>query len=314
VSHRLGPNLYIKSSYLCAFKVMITAELPSERSLLRYWLLVPLAVVLLIVLAYPFGYSFFISFHNYELTSLDDIRFVGLSNYTELLHDDSYWNSISNTLIFVVGAVSIETFLGLGLALLIQKLGVFRNFILAVLLTPMFITPIAVGLMFRFLLNSQMGVIPLYLSALGIEVDWFSSELALLSIILIDVWQWTPFMLLLILAGLESLPNAPFEAAKVDGATAWFTFINVTLPLLRPVMVVAIIIRGVDASKVFEYVYAITRGGPGDRTEMILFHVYKEGFRFFRMGNAAAMSFILVTILLCAVFSIIYFLKFKRDY
>jgi multiple sugar transport system permease protein len=115
------------------------------------------------------------------------------------------------------------------------------------------------------------------------------------------VWQWTPFMLLLMLAGLESLPPEPFEAARVDGAGPWFTFVRVTLPLLRPVIAVAVLIRALDAFKVFEYIFAITRGGPGTATETIQLQVYKTGFQFFRLGEAAAMAMVLVVIVLAMV-------------
>ncbi len=257
-----------------------------------------------VIMAYPLLFSAWISFFDYRLTRLQDVRFRGLDNYAFILSDAPFGRALANTVTFVVGAVSMELVLGLGLALLVQKLVRFQNFARAVLLAPMFITPIAVGLMFRFLLNSELGVIPYYLAVVGVEVAWFDERLALFSIMLIDTWQWTPFMLLMFLAGLEALPKDPFEAARVDGASAWTTFWNLTLPLLKPVILVALIIRALDAFKVFEYVWAITRGGPGDATETILFHIYKTGFRFFRMGEAAAMAFVLVAILLILVTSL----------
>jgi len=254
-----------------------------------------------LIMAYPLLFSGWISFFDYRLTRLQDVRYQGLDNYAFILSDAPFGRALLNTMTFVVGAVSMELVLGLGLALLLQKLVRFQNFARAVLLAPMFITPIAVGLMFRFLLNSQLGVIPYYLGVIGIEIAWFDERLALFSIMLIDTWQWTPFMLLMFLAGLEALPKDPFEAARVDGASAWMTFWNLTLPLLKPVILIAIVIRALDAFKVFEYVWAITRGGPGDATETILFHIYKTGFRFFRMGEAAAMAFVLIAILLLLV-------------
>ncbi len=268
---------------------------------LRHRLLLPLTLVLGAVLVYPLLFSFWVSLHRYELTRLQDVRFVGLRNYLRLFEDPSFWNAILNTLTFVFGAVTIELVLGFALALLLHRLPRCRHLARALLLTPMFVTPIAVGLMFRFLLNQQLGVVPWLLGGLGLSVDWFGPGMALFSIILIDVWQWTPFMLLLLLAGLESLPKAPFEAARIDGASAWMTFTRVTLPLMKPVLLVAIVIRGLDAFKVFEYVYAITRGGPGGSTETILFYIYKVGFRFFRMGEAAAMAYVLVVITLALV-------------
>lgn len=276
---------------------------------LKYRLLIPLFLVLLTILIYPLAFSFWVSLHDYELTALGEVQFSGLANYIGLGGNASYWNALKNTLIFVFVAVGLQTIIGFSLALLLYQARRFRNFFRAVLLTPMFITPIAVGLMFRFLLNLQLGVLPYLLDKVGVTIDWFSPRLALFSIVLIDVWQWTPFMLLLLLAGLESLPTEPFEAARVDGASAWSTFWKITLPLMRPIVIVALIIRMLDAFKVFEYIYAITRGGPGERTETILYHIYKVGFRFFRMGEAASMAYTLILITLGLVAVLYYNMK-----
>jgi len=277
---------------------------------LRFRLILPLALALAAIMVYPLVFSAWISVHDYRLTRIDDVRFEGIGNYAYILTDGPFWNALTNTLVFVFGAVGLELVLGLSLALLLQRLVRLQNVARSILLAPMFITPIAVGLMFRFLLNSELGVIPHYLGAIGIGVDWFGPGMALFSIILIDVWQWTPFMVLMFLAGLEALPKSPFEAARVDGASAWMTFWNLTLPMLRPVILVALIIRALDAFKVFEYVYAITRGGPGDATETIQFFIYKTGFRFFRLGEAAAMAFVLVTITMVLVVAL--YLVMKR--
>jgi len=279
---------------------------------LRHKLVLPLVLLLSAVMLYPLAFSVWISFHDYRLTQLNDIKFRGLDNFVFVATDPKFLKAMSNTLLFVFGAVTMELVLGLGLAILVQKLLRFQNIIRSILLAPMFITPIAVGLMFRYLLNSQLGVIPHYLAKIGIVVDWFGPDLALFSIMLIDTWQWTPFMLLMFLAGLESLPKAPFEAARVDGAGAWLTFRSVTLPMLKPVIVVALIIRALDAFKVFEYVYAITRGGPGNATETIMFHIYKTGFRFFRMGEAAAAAFVLILVILVLVIALFVATKSSR--
>lgn len=265
---------------------------------LKIGLVLPLLMVLGAVLAYPLAYSGWISLHDYRLTRLDDVSFEGAGNYAFVLTDPSFWNALTNTLVFVVGAVGLELVLGLGLAIALRSLVRFEGVARAILLAPMFITPIAVGLMFRFLLNAEFGPIPHVLALAGVSIDWFGPDMALFSLILIDAWQWTPFMILMFLAGLEALPTAPFEAARVDGASAWLTFWGLTLPLLRPVILVALIIRALDAFKVFEYVYAITRGGPGDATETMQFIIYQTGFRFFRLGEAAAMAFILVAVMM----------------
>nr|WP_306265586.1 sugar ABC transporter permease [Pararhizobium sp. IMCC3301] len=272
---------------------------------LKHRLVLPLALVLSAVMLYPVAFSAWISLHDYRLTRLNDVRWVGFDNYTFIATDPGFLNAMGNTITFVIGAVTLELVLGLGLAILLQRLVRYQNFIRSTLLAPMFITPIAVGLMFRFLLNSELGVISHYLGVIGISIDWFGPQLALFSIILIDVWQWTPFMVLMFLAGLESLPKSPFEAARIDGASAWLTFRAITLPMLRPVITVAIIIRALDAFKVFEYVFAITRGGPGDATETIMYYIYQAGFRFFRMGEAAAAAFMLIGVILVLVIALV---------
>ena len=277
---------------------------------LKYRLLAPLVLVLGAVIGYPLAFSLWVSLHNYTLTAIGQAKLVGAANYLGLLANPSYWRAIGNTVTFVLVAVGLELILGFGLALLLHHRATpLRHLFRSLLLTPMFITPIAVGLMFRFLLNSQLGIIPQALKALGIHVDWFGSRLALFSLALIDVWQWTPFMLLLLLAGLEALPTEPFEAARVDGASGWNMVRYVTLPLMRPVILAAVVIRMLDAFKVYEYVYAITRGGPGESTETIQYHIYRVGFLYFRMGEAAAMAYTLIIVVLILVILLFYVLR-----
>ncbi|WP_322798478.1 sugar ABC transporter permease [Thermoflexus sp.] len=261
----------------------------------------PLLLLLLAVQGYPMAFAAYISLHDYRLTALHQVQWIGTAQYVGLLENPSYWTAMRNTLIFVFGAVGLELLLGFLLAYLLWRPVPAQNVFRAVLLTPMFVTPIAVGLMFRFLLNNQLGIIPVWLRALGVEIDWFGPDLALFSLILIDVWQWTPLMVLLLLAGLEAMPSEPFEAARVDGASEFQILRHLTIPLLRPVMLAAVLIRMLDAFRVFEYVYAITRGGPGERTETILFHIYRVGFLYFRLGEAAAMAFTLAVVIFILV-------------
>ena len=278
---------------------------------LKYKLVLPLALLLSAIMLYPLAFSGWLSLQDYRLTRLNDVQFVGLENFGLIATDPSFLNAMGNTITFVAGAVTIELVLGLSFALLVQRLNIFRGVARSILLAPMFITPIAVGMMFRFLLNSEIGVIPYHLSKIGITLDWFGPELALFSLIFIDVWQWTPFMFLMFLAGVEALPKVPYEAARVDGAGPWLTFSHITLPMLRPIIVVALIIRALDAFKVFEYVFAITRGGPGNSTETIMYYIYQTGFRFFRMGEAAAGAIMLIGVILILVIALVYFSRPK---
>lgn len=267
---------------------------------IRFRFLAPLLVLLALVVVYPLVYSVWLSFTDRTITN-PQTSFVGLEQYGTLLENGGYGVAMRNTLVFVLLAVGLELALGLSLALALQRQRWARDATRAWLLTPMFVTPIAVGLMFRFLLNQQLGPIPAALDAIGISIDFFGTRLALPTIVAIDVWQWTPFMVLLLLAGLESLPRQPFEAARVDGASRWLTFTRITLPLLRPVIAIAILLRALDAFKVFEYVFATTRGGPGDATETLQYVIYRTGFQFFRLGEAAAMGFVLVAVVLLLV-------------
>ncbi|MQA78135.1 MAG: ABC transporter permease subunit [Streptosporangiales bacterium] len=277
----------------------------------RYRMLLPLVALFLAVVGYPLVNSFYLSLTDYKITDRANLSVVGGRQYVDALTDQGFWGAFGNTAVFVLVAVTVELVVGLALALALQRQRRLRNLTRGLLLAPMFVTPIAVGLLFRFLLNSQLGVVPAVLGSLGVSYDFFGSGKALLTIALIDAWQWTPFMVLLLLAGLESLPSAPFEAARVDGASAWYTFRRVTLPMLRPVVAVAVLIRGLDALKVFEYVYATTRGGPGTETQTLQYYVYQTGIQFFRMGEASAMGYLVLAVVLVAV--IVLFLRIDRQ-
>ncbi|MCS7286870.1 MAG: sugar ABC transporter permease [Anaerolineae bacterium] len=281
---------------------------------LKYRMLFPIVLVLVLIMGYPLVFSFWVSLHDYRLTAIENVQWIGLKQYAMLFKNASYWTAMRNTIVFVVMAVTLELILGFGLAVLLHRpTTLFRHFFRAILLTPMFITPIAVGLMFRYMLNSQLGIIPNLLRLIGIQIDWFGPQLALFSLALIDVWQWTPFMMLLLLAGLEALPSEPFEAARVDGASSWRIIWHITLPMMRPIIIASVIIRMLDAFRVYEYVYAITRGGPGESTETIQYHIYRVGFLYFRMGEASAMAYTLIVVILFLVVLLFYSLRWERE-
>ena len=267
----------------------------------RYRMLAPLVALFVAVVGYPMIYSFWLSLTNYRITRTGQTKFVGLAQYQALLSNDSFWSALMVTATFMVTAVGLELVIGLSLAMALRRQKRVRDFTRSFLLSPMFVTPIAVGLMFRFLLNPQLGPLNLLLEKLHLSYDYFGSGTALFTLAFIDVWQWTPFMVLMLLAGLESLPRAPFEAARVDGASAWLTFRSITIPMLSGVLVVAVLLRGLDAMRVFEYVYAITRGGPGTDTQTIQFLIYQTGIQFFRLGQASAMAYIVLVIVLALV-------------
>jgi len=273
-------------------------------------MMAPLLSVMAVAVGFPLLYSFWLGFTSYQLVSGGVADFVGLDNYIRILSDGDYWTSLSATASYVFLSVTFELIIGLTLALALQSQKWFKNFTRSFLLAPMFITPIAVGLMFRFFLNDQLGAIPYYLDQVGLSYDFFGSGRALVSLAFIDVWQWTPFMVLLLLAGLESIPKQPIEAARVDGANRFYIFRRVTLPMLSPILIVAVLLRGLDALKVFEYVYATTRGGPGIETKTIQYLTYQTGISYYRLAEASAMAFILLVIVLGVI--ILLFRRLER--
>ena len=273
-------------------------------------MMAPLLSVMAVAVGFPLLYSFWLGFTSYQLVSGGVADFVGLDNYTRVLSDPDYWASLSATASYVFLSVTFEVIIGLSLALALQSQKWLTNFTRSFLLAPMFITPIAVGLMFRFFLNDQLGAIPHFLGQVGLSYDFFGSGKALITLSFVDVWQWTPFMVLLLLAGLESIPKQPLEAARVDGANRWYIFRRVTLPMLSPILIVAVLLRGLDALKVFEYVYATTRGGPGIETKTIQYLSYQTGISYFRLAEASAMAFILLIIVMGII--VILFRRLER--
>jgi len=267
---------------------------------IKYLLVLPLVIVLVLIVIYPFIYGIKISFTYAYTGNYLHPKFVGLKNYIWLLRSPKFWKSVEVSLIFVGVAIFLETLIGLGLALLVnQKLKV-KRVTISFLLTPMFVASAIVGIIFRLMFNQLYGVIPYYLAKLGISQGLLSKELALFTIILIDVWQWTPFVFLILYAGLQTLPIEPLEAAMVDGASKWQSFRFVVLPLLSPILVVVAVFRMMDAFKAFDKIYVLTAGGPGDTTTTTNLFTYFQAYEFDNFGKACAtiiLFLILITVL-----------------
>ncbi|MGP4053238.1 carbohydrate ABC transporter permease [Mycobacterium sp. 4D054] len=276
----------------------------------QHGMVAPLAALFVGVVGFPLLYAAYLSVTDYKLTDRGAPDIVGADNYVATFADSAFWGAFGTTAVYVLVAVGLELVLGLAIALALQKQRWARDLTRSMLLAPMFITPIAVGLTFRFLLNDQLGAIPAMLHGLGIDYDFFGPGRALFTLAFIDVWQWTPFMVLLLLAGLQSIPKEPLDAARLDGASGLYVLRRVTLPLLAPVLVVAILLRSLDAMKVFEYVFATTRGGPGTETETLQYFIYQTGIQFFRLGSASSMAFIVLVVVLAVI--VIAFRRMER--
>jgi multiple sugar transport system permease protein len=266
--------------------------------LFPYLLLVPSLLFLLAVTVYPLLYSARIGFYSFRLGNAD--AFIGLANYAQMLRDEKFWGSILTTLTFTFCTVSVEFILGLGLALLLSGRVRFQGLFRTAFVLPMVVTPVVVGIVWRLLFVSSSGLVPLLTRGLlGTAYNFLAEpSLALPAVIIVDIWQWTPFMFLVLLAGLQSLPVEPFEAVRVDGASALQTFRDLTLPMLRPVILVALLIRTMDAFTVFDTIYIMTNGGPGRSTETMAIYVYRTAFKFTSFGYAAAMIFVVLAIII----------------
>jgi multiple sugar transport system permease protein len=261
----------------------------------------PAFIVLFAILVYPLGYSFWLSFHQWQLRDyLKGVPWVGLENYFSLFSNTEFINSLRTTFTFVVCAISIEFLLGMGLALLLnqpfKKKGLIRSFIFL----PMMCTNVVIGLTWRLLFNYEFGIINFYIQQIGLQpLEWLSSpNLAMIAIVIVDVWNTTSFVALMLLAGLQSLPEEPFEAARIDGASAIQTFMYITLPLLRQSILVALLWRLIDTFRIFDVVYLLTAGGPARATEMVSIYVYNYGFKSFNLGYASAASYSMILIML----------------
>src|SRR5438105_92953 len=242
---------------------------PGWRGRLLPWALIaPTAVFVIAVAIVPLAYSVVTSLQEYRLGQPP--VFVGLRNYQHLLVDENFRGSLITTLVFTVAATGVEFVLGLALALLLKEEFSFQGLIRSSLIVPMVIAPVVVGIIWRLLYSTDVGLFSFAVNALTERTVSVLSNprLALPALILVDVWEWTPFMFLLLLAGIQSLPQEPFEAARVDGAGHWDVFLHLTIPMLRPVIVVAILIRALDAFTVFDQVFVLTQGGPGTATEV----------------------------------------------
>lgn len=262
-------------------------------TLLAYVLLAPTTAVLLALTIYPLIYSIRISFQSVSGNPT-------FENFTRLASDQFFLSALAHTFVYAAIALTIEFLLGLGLALLLNSQIRARNIWRTLLLVPMMLPPVVVAVVWRLMLNSNFGAVNGTLKSFGMNTEaltWTASpKLAMASVIMADVWQWTPFMFLILLAGLQAIPQEPYEAALVDGSTAWQTFRHVTLPLLTPAILIALLLRTMDLLRVFDHIFILTEGGPGFATETLSLYIYRTAFRFSNFGYAAAMSFVLLIV------------------
>jgi multiple sugar transport system permease protein len=275
---------------------------------LKYLMIAPTVIILGLVIIYPLIVTVNLSLHRINIINMytDQKPFVGLANFAAMLMNADFLHSLWRSFLFVFIVVALEVILGMLLALMFQRDFPGKNIFSTLLLCATMVTPIAISLMWRFMLNQEIGIINyLFNLVFQISPSWLgSTTLAFGSIILIDIWWCTPFTFLIFMAGLSSLPAEPYEAAKIDGTTPWQVFRFVTLPLMKPIIVIVTLIRTMDALKSFEMIYGLTNGGPGTSTELISFFLYKYAFKRVDLGGGAAISLIMLVIVACLSYTL----------
>jgi len=283
----------------------------------EFWMILPALIILVVITVFPFIYTVRLSFMHYPMIQIRSPEFMGFENWIRMFQDPKvrlYWTV---TLKYVLGALSCQMILGILVALLLNRLRVLEDLFTTLIISPMFFAPVLVGLLGRFLLHDSYGVYAYFLHQAGFfeKTSIFGHGTgALLALIGLDIWEWTPLIIIIVLAGLKALPSEPFEAASIDGATGWQSLWYLTLPMLRPVIFVALIIRTMDVMRYFTKIFITTRGGPADATKIVSIAVYDQAFQAYRMGYAATLtlSMLIVTIVLGIVFVRFFFREIKE--
>jgi multiple sugar transport system permease protein len=262
--------------------------------------LFPALVTIMAVVGFPMLYSLYLSLTNYTLTTVKTFHWIGLGNYISLFQNPDFWWAFGRTLLFITLAVNIEFALGLGIAQLMSRVLLAQGLLRTVIMVPMMFAPILIGFQFKWFFNSQVGLVNnlLYtLTGQAHNIAWLVDvPLGFISILIAEIWMSTPFMIIILEAGILSLPTEPFEAAEVDGASGLQKFTNLTLPMLMPFVYTAMAIRSLDIGRVYDVVSIMTAGGPGSRTELIWTYVYRLAFSGHNYAMGSAMSYVTVII------------------
>ena len=272
----------------------------SDRTFMLLFIL-PSLFILLFLIGYPFATLIRSSFYSFSvLRTATAPKFIGVKNYSFILKDAATWGRFLFTGKFVVINVAVQFLLGVGIAYLLQKNFRGRSVILTLILMPMMLCPVVVGLFWKYMLNTDWGIVNYVLQLVGLpKVEWLAKEsISVYSVILVDTWMWAPFMILLALAAFTAIPKYLYEAAEIDRASSWFKFRHITLPLSAPVLIIALLFRLIDSLKMFDLVYTLTGGGPGSATQTLSFDLYKRAFQYFYTGEASAYGIILLMVII----------------
>jgi len=263
-----------------------------------FLLVAPAFLVLFLLTIYPFGYMVWISLHRWPILPTLPRDFLGVATYGFIFSDPEFWTSVGVTALYMLLSVGLQLSLGFFLAVLLNSpYRVFQWFRLPFMI-PVFVSPVVVGLIWKFMLGYDLGIVNYLLRSIGFAgVNWLGEQTnALLALVMVDVWQWTPFTFLILHAGLTALPREPYEAAVIDGASRLQMLFFVTFPMIAPIFTVALLFRVLDAFKLFDIVYILTRGGPGSATNVLAYNIWRKGFFENLLGYAAALSVIMIAV------------------
>jgi multiple sugar transport system permease protein len=269
----------------------------------NYWpFVVPALIVIGAVIVFPWVFTLWMSVNSWTLGQAQ--TFAGLDNYIRLATDFRFWESLWHTLIFTVLAVVAPLFLGTLAALIFDAQFPGRGFLRGVFVMPMMATPVAIALVWTMMYHPQLGVLNYLLSLVGIgPQEWIYNRYSVIpSLVLVETWQWTPLIMLIVLGGLAALPREPYESAEIDGANAWQKFRYLTLPMIAPFLMIGVIIRSIDAIKSFDIIYAMTQGGPGTASETINIYLYNTAFAYYDIGYGSAMAVVFFVIIVALSF------------
>jgi multiple sugar transport system permease protein len=268
----------------------------AQRAASLHGLMLPAVIFVVLMVIFPFGYAFWLSLQDYRIGQA--VKFIGFGNYTALIQDEQFWNGIKLTFILYITALILQLILGVGLGMLLHRVQLMRGLVRTVMVSPFMLPPVVIGMMSIVILDPGMGVANYLLKAANLPTSLFlaSTDYVIYTVVLIDTWQWTPFVALIVLGGLQSLPTKIYEAAAIDGATGWREFIYITLPMLGPTILTAAVLRSVDLLRFFDVIYITTQGGPGYASSTLNIYAYRKAFEFTDIGYAAALMITLSTI------------------
>ncbi|MGQ8630071.1 carbohydrate ABC transporter permease [Agrobacterium sp. DKPNP3] len=269
----------------------------------NYWpFVIPALVVISAVIVFPWVFTLWMSAHRWTLGQ--EQSFIGFENYVRLASDARFWESLWHTLVYTVLSVVAPLFLGTLAALVFDAQFPLRGFLRGVFVMPMMATPVAIALVWTMMFHPQLGVLNYLLSFIGIgPLEWIYNQSTVIpSLVLVETWQWTPLVMLIVLGGLAAVPREPYESAEIDGANAWQKFRYLTMPMIAPFLMIAVIIRSIDAVKSFDIIYAMTQGGPGTASETINIYLYNTAFAYYDIGYGSAMAVVFFIIIVALSF------------